>query len=510
MVFFGKLCTGKEETMAQPLRSMKVLMSKVLSPIFAVLILAVSLTGQSTLYVDPAGSSGFSSIQAAINAATPGSLILVAPGTYDEGIWIHKSLTIRSTDGPRVTAIAPSSLIAGVRIFNPALLPFPTATLEGFRITASAPMYPAPFRAGGIIVSESNATIRNCIVTNCVGADGGFLAYGATGGVEITAFIYPGATHSVMENCIISNNHGGVGSPGWPSGAGGTGGITVNSGASLEVRHCTIVGNLGGDASGFGFGGPGGLAQFSTGILTLVNSIVWGNLGGIDLFTFGPGHFTGTPTFTFSDVQGPGIVPGASNFNADPMFTLPTMDDFSLQPGSPCIDAASCVSTSPYGGDLDGNPRVRGFGPDMGALEQLFDATRIGTSEDFLLTTVVNGNFAGGLVNTKNLAGGDNLLIHWESPCGTLNGAAYYLGAQLYVPGQEPVLTLPFFYIDGIGGSVIHGPAPLPPGGINLVATVPQGSFMPAILRLQALVVSPLAQTIPFVVTSDAQDLVLQ
>ena len=49
--------------------------------------------GVTTLYVGPSGN--YSTIQAAINAAASGNIIVVDPGTYNERIVINKSLTLQ-------------------------------------------------------------------------------------------------------------------------------------------------------------------------------------------------------------------------------------------------------------------------------------------------------------------------------------------------------------------------------------------------------------------------------
>src|SRR5690348_7698571 len=52
----------------------------------------------ATLYVDDdhaqMPNAGFTSIQAAVNAAHPGDTIRVSPGTYNESVTVDKQLTI--------------------------------------------------------------------------------------------------------------------------------------------------------------------------------------------------------------------------------------------------------------------------------------------------------------------------------------------------------------------------------------------------------------------------------
>ena len=59
--------------------------------------------------------------------------------------------------------------------------------------------------------------------------------------------------------------------------------------------------------------------------------------------------------------------------NADPAFVNLAIDDYHLGPTSPCIDAGTINVPNPPGlpaTDIEGNPRVSGAAPDMGAYER--------------------------------------------------------------------------------------------------------------------------------------------
>jgi hypothetical protein len=59
------------------------------------------------------------------------------------------------------------------------------------------------------------------------------------------------------------------------------------------------------------------------------------------------------------------------NFNKDPLFMNAENEDFHLSPSSPCVNAATSepdLVTLPSF-DFDGNPRIFGSAPDMGAFE---------------------------------------------------------------------------------------------------------------------------------------------
>ncbi len=61
----------------------------------------------ATWTVDDDGPADFSTIQEAINAANPGDIIIVYPGTYIENVNVTKSLIINSRDGAETTIVKP-------------------------------------------------------------------------------------------------------------------------------------------------------------------------------------------------------------------------------------------------------------------------------------------------------------------------------------------------------------------------------------------------------------------
>jgi len=93
------------------------------------------------------------------------------------------------------------------------------------------------------------------------------------------------------------------------------------------------------------------------GTLTLANNIIKFNVGRAPVYL-------GGCDIAYSDIQGDS--PGVGNIDIDPQFADISANDFHLQSGSPCVDAAdpnAAVST-----DFDGDPRPPGRA-DMGADE---------------------------------------------------------------------------------------------------------------------------------------------
>ncbi|MFC1888949.1 right-handed parallel beta-helix repeat-containing protein, partial [Thermodesulfobacteriota bacterium] len=141
-------------------------------------------------------------IQAAIDEATHGDLVLVDPGTYVENIVFKgKRITVRSTQGADVTVIdgngtgsvvmfvfgeTPKSVLEGFTVTNGCnengagifcALSFPT-------ITNCKIIHNGALRGGGIFCTASSPVIRNCIIAGNSAWDGG-------GGISIGMFSTP-------------------------------------------------------------------------------------------------------------------------------------------------------------------------------------------------------------------------------------------------------------------------------------------------------------------------------
>jgi hypothetical protein len=169
------------------------------------------------------------------------------------------------------------------------------------------------------------------------------------------------SSSSVLIDCVFENNDAGsAGGAGWTDGSaaqvvncrfldnhalGGGGGLA--SASTLHVVNCLFAENLAAFGSGGGLivsdgsatlanctiamneaaFGPGGIDAYAGTVVR--NSILWGNLQEQIPLSFA--------TVQHSCVQGG--YPGPGNISTNPLFVLPAIGDFSLQPGSPCIDA---------------------------------------------------------------------------------------------------------------------------------------------------------------------------
>lgn len=190
--------------------------------------------------------------------------------------------------------------------------------------------------AGGFDFFNSSPIVRNCTVKRS--GNFGMYAWGTASAPTVIgcSFIENDwfgvdcvSCDPTIVNCLFKRNGGDFGG----------GGIQVYDSEAVVV-NCTIVENR----AGYAGGGIGGYNSTPT----IANCIIRGNT---------PDEVWSTgATVSFCNVQGGYGGPG--NIDAEPMFVQPSMDDYRVQPGSPCIDAGDS-SALPEGvaEDISGDPR---------------------------------------------------------------------------------------------------------------------------------------------------------
>ncbi|MBN1845797.1 MAG: right-handed parallel beta-helix repeat-containing protein [Sedimentisphaerales bacterium] len=271
-------------------------------------------TGVEPNNVGPDGPKA--TVQAAINAAEPGDVVVVAAGVYrgpgNHNIdFLGKAITVRSSSGPRDCIIDCEYSGRGFHFHRGE---YYDSVLEGFTVTRG-------FTAGGGILcyDGSSPKIIRCILS------GNSAVYDFGGGIAI----FDGSP--ILSHCIIENNTGG-----------GGGGILCFDSSPL-VTNCNITHNATRAAGG-------GILCFSHSEPRITNCIVWGNTP--DQIEASYGNIA---RVNYSVVQDGWW--GSCNLNQDPLFAFG--GDCHLAQGSCCIDAGT--NTPPAGllagGDLDGNVR---------------------------------------------------------------------------------------------------------------------------------------------------------
>ncbi len=251
-------------------------------------------------------------------------------------------------------------------------------------------------RDDGIIVRAGWRDRAQVILDRCaIYHNGRYGIYVASGGGHLSDAVVR------MNGCLLfGNQKAGVWSFSIDDGSWGMMCVEPSAHGSVFAQSSTIarnsVGILGSPFS------PGAACGLSSDI-NLKNCIVFGNADSDIDFT--PFHehlhywLRGTSHSCVGSLELAGI---RGNIDSDPLFADPQMGDYRLLPGSPCIGAggmyvqptvslengSALISWDP-GNDLDGNPRIAGNAPDMGAYELLGDAPNylLESSTDLLAWT---------------------------------------------------------------------------------------------------------------------------
>ncbi len=338
--------------------------------------------GSEDCVVNTTSGVKYSTIQAAIDAASNADDIVVFPGTYNETIdFSGKDITLRSVD-PNHPFIVETTII-DCDCPSPAedqnVVSFISgesnaALLAGFTIQGAKNQVntgtPGSLGGGIRIDASSSPTIKNCIIKdneiitgNADNQDGG--------GIFVGSNCFP-----IIQNCKILNNT--AGNRG--------GGIYVQGNSRPEVTNTLIAENTAGatPAASKGFGGgvycQGGnpFNGDDSGYVALTNCTIANNVSrtqgaGVDVEQYDdqvnrvdiinciiyhntlndltpsslniePGRDSGFYSVTYSNIEG-GFA-GTGNINSDPNFVDLAGGDYDLSLSSPCIDAGDNTAIS--------------------------------------------------------------------------------------------------------------------------------------------------------------------
>lgn len=278
----------------------------------------------------------YSTIQAAVDAASAGDIIQVAAGEYAEDVDVYnKPVKILGNANQRPKVFGAFYFYAAdgseVRNFE---IRGPSSSRSGIRAYATSLtvdfVYVADFYNGLSFASTANgeSLVARSMITSC------------TNGVALES----GCSVQLLSNLLLFNSSRGA---------------YVQDGATAMVVNNTVIGN-----GSFVYDNPAVLCNGQA-ACTLRNNILVSNDVGYSCI--GSCNADYNLVWGNQTDYGLGTTPGSHDLSIDPRFTEPGEYDFHLQEDSPAIDAGDGVVFTNV--DFDGISRPQGDGVDMGAYE---------------------------------------------------------------------------------------------------------------------------------------------
>ncbi len=332
-------------------------------------------------------------IQAAVDEANNGDVVLVTNGTYiiSSSISISKGVKVTALNGTSETVVDGNSPITTNRCFY---INHADAVLEGFTITKGKAWNN---KGGGVRIGPLGGTVQKCVITDNSAVSGG-------GGYAYNAGLF--VSNTVFGNLASSGGglffeEGGTALYCWISGNHANDGGGVNFFHAGEVRNCTIVSNT----AIFG----GGVRLFAGGLLR--NSVVRNNsasLHGGGVYTKYAGDVESCTVIANSAISAGGIysgggivlntisyfneapdqpdcrlttnatcsytcttplIAGAGNISNAPEFIQVDAGDYRLLTNSPCFNSGVNQPWMTGATDFAGVPRIMYGRVDIGAYE---------------------------------------------------------------------------------------------------------------------------------------------
>jgi len=180
----------------------------------------VEIVGPSTWYVDGSGGADFTSIQAAVTAASDGDTIMVKDGTYTENVVVDKSLVIQSENGADLTIVQAAVTTSDVFEAKAG-----NVTIDGFTVSGASST-----DKSGIAISGTSSGHCTIINNQCTGNSLGIAIKGLS------------SNNQNVNNTVTGNS----------CSASGQYGIYLSNTSSNSVTSNTFSNNPGSGYTGYG------------------------------------------------------------------------------------------------------------------------------------------------------------------------------------------------------------------------------------------------------------------